>query len=144
MNVLKVMGAITVLCLPGSTARTEELKDTKPLPDKITKAWKDAGATAGWMKMEETGLLTFVEKPETGAIPAFRFQTWKDGVVTKLPAPDAPFGLYLSKTEITDSGIKELDKFKNLKLLCLCETKATDDAVEKLRNALPKCFIFHC
>lgn len=35
----------------------------KPLPESVVKAWKDAGATVGWMKQEETGNLTFLEKP---------------------------------------------------------------------------------
>jgi len=96
------------------------------------------------MKMEESGLLTFVEKPEPGAIPAFQFSKWKDGVVPKLPTPESPFGLYLPKTEILDGGLKELAKLKNLTSLCLCETKVTDAAVEGLRKVLPKCFIFHC
>lgn len=116
----------------------------KPLPDTITRAWKDAGATVGWMKTDESGVLTFLEKPEPGAIPAFRFPNWEDGVVPKLPTPDAPFGLCQSKTEITDSGLKELAKLKHLTSLCLCETKVTDAAVEALRKALPKCFVFHC
>ncbi len=116
----------------------------KPLPDKIIKAWKDAGATVGWMKMEPSGLLIFVEEPEAGAIPAFRFAKWTDGVVTKLPAPETAFGLDLAKSEVTDTGLKELANLKSLALLCLCETKVTDPAVEALRKALPKCFIFNC
>lgn len=64
--------------------------------------------------------------------------------MAKLPVPEAPFGLYLSKTEIMDGGLKELAKLKHLSSLCLCETKVTDAAVEEIRKALPKCFIFHC
>ncbi|AMV25093.1 hypothetical protein VT84_11905 [Gemmata sp. SH-PL17] len=116
----------------------------KPLPDVVVKAWKDAGAAVGWMKTETSGALIFVEKPEAGAIPAFRFAKWKDGIVPKLPAPDVPFGLDLAGTEITDTGLQELAKLKALASLALCETKVTDAAVEKLRKALPKCFIFHC
>jgi hypothetical protein len=126
-------------------AEQPEKKDLpRPLPENVAKAWKDAGATVGWMKQEESGNLTFLEKPEAGAIPAFRFEKWKDGVVAKLPAPGAAFGLDLAKTELTDSGLKELANLKHLTLACLCETKATDAAVEALRKALPKCFIFHC
>ncbi|WP_020470569.1 hypothetical protein [Zavarzinella formosa] len=116
----------------------------KPLPDDIIKAWKDAGATVGWMKLETTGGLIFIEKPEAGAIPAFRFPNWKDGVVAKLPVPDTSFGLDLSKTELTDTGLKELAGLKKLASLSLCETKVTDAAVEALQKALPKCLIFHC
>jgi len=115
-----------------------------PLPENIVKAWKGAGATVGWMKVQDSGVLAFVDKPEAGAIPAFRFAKWKDGVVPKLPAPDAVFGLDLSKTDVADSGLKELANLKKLTSLTLCETQVTDAAVEALRKVLPKCFIFHC
>lgn len=128
----------------GFAAQPDNKDLPKPLPENITKAWRDAGATVGWMKQEESGILTFVEKPEAGAIPAFRFPKWKDGVVAKLPVPETAFGLDLAKTEITDTGLKELANLKGLRLTCLCETKVTDAAVEALRKALPKCFIFHC
>jgi hypothetical protein len=110
----------------------------------VVKAWKEAGAAVGWMKTDPSGALTFVEKAEAGAIPAFQFAKWKDCVVPKLPMPAAPFGLDLAKTEVADAGLKELAKLKHLTSLALCETKVTDDAVEELRKALPKCFIFHC
>jgi hypothetical protein len=137
--------AVALVVGQFSYAQQPDKKDLpKPLPDNIVKAWKDAGATVGWMKVEESGLLTFVEKPEAGAVPAFRFPKWKDGIVAKLPVPEAPFGLDLAKTEITDTGLKELASLKTLTSLALCETKVTDDAVEALRKAFPKCFIFHC
>ncbi|MFO0863227.1 MAG: hypothetical protein U0744_00955 [Gemmataceae bacterium] len=116
----------------------------KPLPDDVVKAWKDAGATVGWMKEDENGILRFFEKAEAGAIPAFQLAAWKDGVVAKLPMPKAPFGLYLAKTEIMDGSLKELTSLRTLGSLCLCETPTTAQAVEELRKALPKCFIFHC
>jgi hypothetical protein len=116
----------------------------KPLPDDVVKAWKDAGATVGWMIVEKSGAPAFVEKPEADAIPAFRFPKWKDGSVAKLPVPESPFGLDLAKTDVTDTGLKELAALKTMSLLALCETKVTDEAVEKLQKAIPKCFIFHC
>jgi hypothetical protein len=139
-------GSVFALVLvTGQFGFAEDKKDLpQPLPDNIIKAWKEAGATVGWMKVEPSGGLSFVEKPEAGAIPAFRFLKWKDGVVAKLPVPEAPFGLDLSKTELMDAGLKELANLKNLTSLSLCETKVTDDAVEKLQKALPKCLIFHC
>lgn len=116
----------------------------KALPENVVKAWKDAGATVGWITVSTSGVPTFVEKAEAGAIPAFRFAKWKDGVVAKLPAPEAPFGLDLARTEVTDSGLKELAHLKHLHTLTLCETRVTDGAVERLQKALPKCFIFNC
>jgi hypothetical protein len=96
------------------------------------------------MKFDEFGILTFLETPEPGAVPAFKFKKWKDGVVAKLPVPEARFGLYLSKTEVMDTGLKDLTHLKTLDSLCLCETEVTGEAVEALRKILPKCFIFHC
>jgi hypothetical protein len=116
----------------------------KPLPDSTVKAWKDAGAIVGWMKLETTGGVMYVEKPEPGTIPAFTLPTWKDGVVEKLPAPDVSFGLDLSSTEITDAGLKKLAHLKNLAALGVCDTKVSDATVKELQKALPKCVVFHC
>jgi len=132
-----IMGLVSIAAEPA--------KDLpKPLPDTTTKAWTEAGATVGWMKYDNDTGLVFIDKPEAGAVPAFKFTKWKEGVLTKLPAPTEPFGLYLAKTEIGDAGLKELEKFKTLASLCLCETEATFDAVDAFRKLLPKCFIFHC
>jgi len=128
----------------GFAGQSEKNDLPRPLPENIVKAWKDAGATVGWMKVDESGILNFLEKPEAGAIPAFRFLKWKEGVVAKLPVPETSFGLYLSKTEVMDAGLKELANIRTLGSLCLCETEVTADAVAALRRALPKCFIFHC
>jgi hypothetical protein len=116
----------------------------KPLPEKTAKAWTDAGATVGWMKYNADVGLVFLEKPEAGAIPAFKFAKWKDGVVTKLPVPESSFGLYLAKTEMQDSGLKDLANLKSMVSLCLCETEVTFDAVDAFQKMFPKCFIFHC
>lgn len=129
---------------PGFAAQPDKNDRPTALPETVVKAWTDAGATAGWVTVDAAGVPTFVEKAEAGAIPAFRFAKWKDGVVAKLPAPAAAFGLDLARTEITDAGLKELARFKTLTTLTLCETKVTDAAVEALQKALPKCFIFNC
>jgi hypothetical protein len=139
-----VFALVLVTGQSGSAVRPDEKELPKALPDTIVKAWKDAGATVGWIKVDTAGVPTFVEKAEAGAIPAFRFAGWKDGVVAKLPAPGSAFGLDLARTEITDEGLKELANFKHLSTLTLCETKVTDGAVESLQKALPKCFIFNC
>src|SRR5262245_48105995 len=114
----------------GVAGQPDKKDPPRPLPDAIVKAWNDAGATAGWMKVEETGILSFVEEPEAGALPAFRFEKWKDGVLAKLPLPKTPFGLYLAKTNVMDPGLKEVANLKTLGSLCLCDTQVTVDAVE--------------
>jgi hypothetical protein len=134
--------AVSQLGFAGEAGKKKDLP--KPLPDDVVKAWKDAGATVGWMKEDENGILRFLEKAEPGALPAFQLGEWKDGLVGKLPLPKAAFGLYLAKTDIMDGSLKELANLHTLGSLCLCETPTSGAAVEALRKALPKCFIFHC
>jgi hypothetical protein len=106
----------------------------KPLPDDIVKAWKDAGADVGWSMLTTYGALRFVEKPEVGAIPAFRLGPWRAGMVAKLPVPEAPFGLDLYNTEVTDDGLKELSNLRNLTTLNLSRTNVTDAGLKELAN----------
>ena len=125
--------ALVLVTVPLGFAGQPDKKDPpKPLPDDIGKAWKDAGASAGWVNT--SGFPEFVEKPEVGAITAFQFRVWKDGVVAKLPAPEVPFGLDLSDTNMTDAGVKELTTLKNLATLHLGSTKVTDAGVKELAN----------
>jgi hypothetical protein len=81
----------------------------------------------------------WLDGPKPGAVPAFSFRDWKSGVIAKLPAPNAPFGLDLVSTRVTDGGLKELAPLKNLTTLKLRETKVTDVGVAELRKALPNC-----
>ena len=47
----------------------------KPLPENIVKAWKEAGATVGWMRVRPVGFLEFVPEDagKPGDLPAFYF-----------------------------------------------------------------------
>ena len=49
--------------------------------------------------------------------------------------------LALSTTRITDAGLKEVAKMKQLTKLHLSRTKITDAGVAELKKALPKCEI---
>src|SRR5271168_624208 len=93
----------------------------KPLPPEIVKAWTDAGAAAGWMKMNPTERPKFQAqgKGEAEAIPVFQFSEWKEGVLAKLPDPGVAFGLSLNATQVTDAGLKELARLKSLQALYL-------------------------
>ena len=83
--------ALTLVLVAGQVGFADDTKgQPRPLPDEVAKAWKEAGAMVGWMKADASGALTFVEKAEAGAAPAFRFEKWKDGGVPKLPAPIPP------------------------------------------------------
>ena len=49
--------------------------------------------------------------------------------------------LILNGTQVTDAGLVHLNGLTNLIRLDLKDTQATDDGVEKLQQALPKCWI---
>jgi len=51
--------------------------------------------------------------------------------------------LDLSNTQITDAGLKEVAKMKQLIVLILDDTKVTKAGVAQLQKALPKCKIIH-
>ena len=134
----------------------------KPLPPEIVKAWRNAGADIGW----ETKMGRFVrgeEKGEIGAVPAFLFSMWSDGVLAKLPDPGMEFGLWiwgvtdeglkelkklerlqrlvLYRTAVTDAGMKELSSLKQLQMLVLSLTRVTDAGMNELQKSLPYCRI---
>ena len=49
--------------------------------------------------------------------------------------------LYLAGTKISDAGLKEIAKLRQLNDLDLDGTKVTEKGVGELKNALPKCYI---
>ena len=108
----------------------DESGEAKPLPADVVKAWTNAGAEVGWMDADGR-FDTFAARWN---FPAFKFREWKDGVIAMLPLPDAPFGLSLSNTRVTDERLKELARFRNLTTLAL-PRKVTDGVLRSLREA---------
>ena len=51
------------------------------------------------------------------------------------------YWLSLGDTKITDAGLKELAKLQKLKILFLTDTKVTKAGVAELKKALPNCQI---
>ena len=95
-----------------------------PLPPDVEAAWRKAGAKIGWMAWDDlAGDSVFREKSEegrAGQLPAFVFNTIEPGVLSKLPAPQAPFGLYLGLVAgSTNAVLVELPRFRNLQGLRL-------------------------
>ncbi len=137
-----------------------------PLPWEVVQAWQQAGALEGWVG-NHSGLLVFRSKPEglTDVVPAFQFSAWQVGLLGKLSAPQAPFGLYLRFTPVTDAqlkslaglkslhtlhlrltkvtdlGMKELTGLKSLRTLHLADTTVTDAGLKELQKVLPGCKI---
>jgi|GEM_PF-3417425 len=158
-----------------------------PFPEDIEKAWAAAGAEIGWMRIQiqqaeiawmkiqtpshrpgnAGSMLRFVPRDEgqKGDIPAFRLRAWQAGLLPKLPEPEVPYGLDLTKlpltdrwlvdlrtlknlqaldltgTEVTDAGLKELAGLKNLQWIDLFRTQLTDTGIAELKKALPYCEI---
>jgi internalin A len=145
-----------------------------PLPEDIEKAWAAAGAEIGWMRKIDEQLsrapgytLMFVPRDEgqKGDIPAFRLRAWQAGLLPKLPEPQVPFGLDLTRLpltdrwlvdlrglknvqalnlagrHITDTGLDEVGSLKNLQWIDLFRTQLTDTGIAELKKALPYCAI---
>ncbi len=109
----------------------------KPLPDDIVRAWKEAGAEVGWLRVHPAGFPAFVEfvheqagKP--GDLPAFGLAHWPEGRLAKLPAPASAFGLDLRSPQVADAELKELVGLKSLQTLSLGYTLVTDAGLKEL------------
>jgi hypothetical protein len=165
---LAVLALLTTYGFSGVTAAPPAKKNPpRPLPKKIVAAWKKAGAQVGWMRVGKFNGIEFLPEKEgvAGDLPALKFSRWKAGVLARLPGPAAPFGLDLSRTQLTDAGLKQLARFKylqaldlvftqvtdaglkhlaglkKLQYLYLDRTKVTDAGVKELRKTLPGCRI---
>ena len=108
----------------------------QPLPKEIVTVWEKAGARPGWLGLDSSRLLVFRKEANglTDEVSGFQFGVWRDGIVAKLPAPAAPFGLNLSGTQVTDAGLKELAGLKNLHTLNLNFTPVTDAGLKELAD----------
>jgi internalin A len=114
-----------------------------PLPEAIEKAWAAAGAEIGWMRIDVRMYddhmrllmrLMFVprDKGQKGDIPAFRLRAWQAGLLPKLPEPQVPFGLDLTKLPLTDRWLVDLRELKNLQALNLAGKEVTDAGLKEL------------
>ena len=135
--------ALLATCgLRGSAAPPAAKNDASaPLPKEIVEAWTKAGAEVGWTRVGDFQWLPFLHKEEgmAGDLPVFQFPAeppspWKEGLLARLPAPAAAFGLDFNATQITDTALKELVGFKNVQSLCLLGTPVTDEGLKKLAN----------
>jgi hypothetical protein len=130
VTVLAVLASCGLDIFAGAGADKKDA--TRPLSPEMVKAWTDAGAEVGWIRLNQNGVFLFQEKSEAGAMPAFRFSNWKEGVLAKLPDPGAAFGLGLNSTKVTDAGLKELVRLTNLQALNLQETPVSDAGLKEL------------
>jgi internalin A len=101
----------------------------KELDPTVVEVWKKAGAQVGWY-----GQRKFYETKPNGlaTLPAFRWPSFEPVLIIKLPAPSEAFALDLSRTRVTDTGLKELAGLKNLQILNLTLTDVTDAGLKEL------------
>jgi hypothetical protein len=148
---IRPLYALAVVLAGVSTTRAAapagESAAPRPLPAEVVTDWKDAGAEVGWLRAEWysdfDGTLAFVgyfrfvpeQQGKAGDLPAFRFTHWQAGCLAKLPAPATAFGLDLFGSGLTDAGLKELSRFKNLQALDLSfNFQVTDIGLSELRQ----------
>jgi internalin A len=130
----KVAQGLAALVILATCAATSFADGPKPLPEQIVRQWTDVGAEVGWMIATGRGFIQFRAelKGIGGALPAFRFGAWKEGLAAKRADPGSPFGLYLGETQVTDLGLKELTALKSLRSLSLHKTRVTDTGLKEL------------
>src|SRR5262245_45555985 len=107
-----------------TAADADKTKVPRPLPPEIVKAWRDAGAEAGWMKdvpPQRSGGYEFWrqwrDKVEIGALPAFRFHPENPDVLARLPDPGVDFGLDFHCSPVTGPWLKNMAGLKSLRSL---------------------------
>jgi internalin A len=133
---------LLILCSGNNPAQQPGLQKPTPLPEAIEKAWAAAGAEIGWMRIDvrmyehlsSRMILTFVprDKGQKGDIPAFRLRAWQAGLLPKLPEPEVPYGLDLTKLPLTDRWLVDLRGLKNLQALNLAGRQVTDAGLKEL------------
>jgi uncharacterized protein (TIGR03067 family) len=109
-------------------------KSPTALPETLLTAWEKAGASAGWISLNQSGHLTFRAgvKGKAGEVAAFSMSEWKRWSLAGLPQPEQAFGLSFSNTEMTDAGMKQLATLKHLRVLDLSATKMTDKQLSEI------------
>jgi hypothetical protein len=115
----------------------------KPLNKEVVKAWSDAGATAGWIFVgyKDYKFVQGVDfQGEAGSsyrawLPGFQIRSWDPELLKKVPVPQLPFGLDLSRVSVPDDGLKELARFKSLRSLLVYRQHLRDTSLSALRAA---------
>jgi hypothetical protein len=134
VRALTVLAVLTTCGLSaGADPRPAKNAYPQPLTKAIVAAWKKAGAEVGWMRVRPFGWFEFLSAKEgkAGDLPAFRFLSWKGGVLATLPVP-AAFGLDLGESPVSDAGLKEVAQLQRLQALDLTHTKVTDVGLKEL------------
>ncbi len=106
-----------------------------PLPGNTVAAWTKAGAKSGWMRTTKifTFAPRFIPSQMQDAVPAFKIEGKDaDKMLEGLPAPQQPFGISSSFSELSDAGLKKVAGFTQLAMLELSYTSVTDEGLKNL------------
>jgi hypothetical protein len=112
----------------------------------IARAWKQAGAEVGWMRVTGQGVTFSLEQQPEGFVPpknqayeyrrSFKFRSWKPGMLSTLPPPEESYGLDLSNTSFDDAAVDELARLKGIYILNVQFTKLTNEGRDRLRKTV--------
>src|SRR5262249_45126243 len=148
---VRFLCSLAVLLAALGTARAGgpegKAEAPKHLPEKVVRAWKEAGAEGVWLRAEKldfsaglfvhcAGYFWFVpeKKGKPGDLPAFYIKAPQPGCLAKLPVPATAFGLDLRGTKEMDERLKELTRFTSLQTLELFGAEVTGAGLKELRG----------
>ena len=98
------VGCLLVCLALTEAARAQTSTDLpKPLPPEVRATWEKAGAVAGWMIQDTTGVSfrAGADPGKAGEVPAFRFEYWPRDKWAKLPAPEQRSDFILAPAKIS-------------------------------------------
>src|SRR6478672_5325220 len=118
MKSLPIVGLFLALFLSVSASSSQSRRNIEPTEEELEAAKR---------QFKKLGARFF--KMEVGKPPTYGFalpRKTKDDDLKTLPDVSFVFALSLGDTKVTDAGLKELAKLKNLTFLIVSNTKVTD------------------
>src|SRR5256885_1267032 len=125
IGAVPVLAALLVLATGAGTGRAGlppgNADAPKPLPEEVVTAWKEAGATVGWVRVQKLGSpvgmaagLQEVDALKPVHVLDLRFAQVTDAGLKELAALKSLHSLSLRFTQVTNAGLKELAGLKSL------------------------------
>ena len=137
-----VVNGMVILRITPLDQKGKDPKSTppKPLDPMAIAAWKKAGASAIWVRIDPVGpLFEEAKSPQPGDLPTFHFiKPVPARTLAALPQPAVPFGVALpwrvpgTASRDTDGMLKELVAFGELRALDLFLSDVTDAGLLEL------------
>jgi len=130
---------LSIATAPNRSLAVTPLDDRPRSAQQVINVWKQAGAKLRWNRVGRPPWSHVVEpvEEEKGNLRVFALPAWNAASVGRLPEPPFPFGLDLTRCRMTNSGLKPLARFKELRGLWLPErdeSAITDAGLKELAN----------